>query len=117
MFFTGREEDFVYVIFEPEQNGIVYEDLCVFASRAISFGTELGLTEKPVVPKKPIYNIKYVDADDALSGIYLDDFDDSDAFDKSPQTGESNFVYVIAMVAIIAGGVLLITGQKRKVCK
>ena len=113
--FTGREEDFVYVIFEPENGEIVYKDLTLFASRAVSFGTELGLTEKPIVPEPPTYTIKYVDADDALNGENISD--DADDFDQSPQTGESNLVYVIATIAVIAGGVLLIIGRKRRLCK
>ena len=110
-FFTGRDEDFAYVILEPEQNWIAYEDLSVSASRAVSFGTELGLTEKPIVPKTPTYTIKYVDADAALNGSNIDAFDD---FSESPQTGEGILVYVIATVAVIAGGTLIILNRKRE---
>ncbi len=103
---TGENDEYIYIIFEPSGKGITYKDATVFASNATSFNTAMGLTEKPdnTTAKKPVF--KYVDADDALenAGISLDDYESEDS--ESPQTGESNGIYVMLFILSVSIAVL-----------
>ncbi len=111
-FLTGELEGNVYVIFEPTGSGIVYKALYLFASNAVSFGTEMGLTENPNAVKTPTYTIKYVGADDAIDRVLSEE--NSDSSSTSPETGESNLIYAILAVALTAVGTLLVLGRKRR---
>lgn len=113
-FFTGEYEDFVYVIFEPSGSGIAYEELYLFASRAVSFGTDMGLTENPNTEKTPTYTIKYVGADDAIGVALQEGNSDSDSDSTSPETGESGLIYALFAVALTAAGALLMLGRKSR---
>ena len=49
-----------------------------------------------------------------VSPMYLRIIDAFDDLSESPQTGEGILVYVIATVAVIAGGTLIILNRKRE---
>lgn len=99
-FISGETHKYVYVIFKPTGNGLAYEDLQVFATKAVSLGYDMGYEEDP--------NIYYpVAVWNEGAGNGEEDLSDS------PKTGEGSLTLVVLLLLVT--GLTCFVSSKNKI--
>lgn len=95
-----------YIHFIPDSSGIAYKDLHLFASKAISLGSDMGYAENINYPERE-YNPVYVNGD-----FPQDSNNQSNTIENSPQTGDNSYL-ICVIILLSLSGLLVVASRKR----